>query len=321
MPVSTNVLPASGPSPGGGPSLLEAHALRRAGRRSARASAASASWSWISSAIFGPMPGVSSICSGVAASSASIERKRCGEVAAGDRRRPPRGRSRTARARTACSLGRAGSFVDSSLRATARRSPRAPRAARASGGRSPPRSSRGPAPAACATCFSPRPSMSIAPRETKCLSSCHWRSRADAVRAAGEDRALGLDRRRVAGRAARRAARRRRRGPRARRRAAPGETTCGITSPARRTMTSSPTRMSLRARSSSLCSVASFTVTPPTCTGSSTANGCRSPNLPTFHSMPCSVVTASSAGTSRRSPSAGRGRRRRAGAAARGRRP
>ena len=49
--------------------------------------------------------------------------------------------------------------------------------------------------------------------------------------------------------------------------------------------------MSLRATSSSLCSVASFTVTPPTCTGSSTANGCRSPNLPTFHSMPCSVVT------------------------------
>src|SRR5215218_8752303 len=25
------------------------------------------------------------------------------------------------------------------------------------------------------TCFSPTPSMSIAPRETKCLSSCHWR--------------------------------------------------------------------------------------------------------------------------------------------------
>ena len=86
-------------------------------------------------------------------------------------------------------------------------------------------------------------------------------------------------------------ARRPARGPRARRRAAPGETTCGMTSPARRTITSSPTRMSLRARSSSLCSVASFTVTPPTCTGSSTANGCRSPNLPTFHSMSCSVVT------------------------------
>ena len=42
--------------------------------------------------------------------------------------------------------------------------------------------------------------------------------------------------------------------------------------------------------SSSLWSVASLTVTPPTPTGSSTANGCRSPNLPTFHSMPLSTV-------------------------------
>ena len=50
--------------------------------------------------------------------------------------------------------------------------------------------------------------------------------------------------------------------------------------------------MSLRARSSSLCSVASFTVTPPTWTGSSTAKGWRSPNLPTFHCTSCSVVTA-----------------------------
>ena len=81
----------------------------------------------------------------------------------------------------------------------------------------------------------------------------------------------------------RRRPRRPARGPRARRRAAPGETTCGITSPARSTITSSPRRTSLRARSSSLCSVASLTVTPPTWTGSSTANGCRSPNLPTFH--------------------------------------
>jgi hypothetical protein len=34
----------------------------------------SASWSWMSWATIGPMPGVSAICSGVAASSASIER-------------------------------------------------------------------------------------------------------------------------------------------------------------------------------------------------------------------------------------------------------
>src|SRR3712207_7449014 len=42
---------------------------------------------------------------------------------------------------------------------------------------------------------------------------------------------------------------------------------------------------------SSLCSVASFTVTPPTATGSSSAKGCRSPYLPTFQEMACSVVT------------------------------
>ena len=71
-----------------------------------------------------------------------------------------------------------------------------------------------------------------------------------------------------------------------------GETTCGITSPARRTITSSPGRTSLRARSSSLCSVAALTVTPPTWTGSSAANGCRSPNLPTFQLIAFRRVTA-----------------------------
>ena len=44
--------------------------------------------------------------------------------------------------------------------------------------------------------------MSIAPRETKCLSSCQRRSGHCAVRALGEDLALDLDRRRVAERAA-----------------------------------------------------------------------------------------------------------------------
>src|SRR3712207_9042376 len=38
-------------------------------------------------------------------------------------------------------------------------------------------------------------------------------------------------------------------------------------------------------------SVASFTVTPPTWTGSSAANGCRSPYLPTFQKTLWSVVT------------------------------
>ena len=61
-----------------------------------------------------------------------------------------------------------------------------------------------------------------------------------------------------------------------------GATTCGITSPARITTTSSPGRTSLRARSSSLCRVAVETVTPPTWTGSSIAKGTRWPVRPTF---------------------------------------
>ena len=50
-----------------------------------------------------------------------------------------------------------------------------------------------------------------------------------------------------------------------------GRTIWGITSPARMTSTRSPSRMSLVAISSSLCSVALVTVTPLTCTGSSSA--------------------------------------------------
>ena len=71
-----------------------------------------------------------------------------------------------------------------------------------------------------------------------------------------------------------------------------GDTTCGITSPARITITSSPSRTSLRRRSSSLWSVASFTITPETCTGSSTANGTMWPVRPTFHATWFSVVVA-----------------------------
>src|SRR6188768_3643433 len=71
-----------------------------------------------------------------------------------------------------------------------------------------------------------------------------------------------------------------------------GDTTCGITSPARITITSSPSRTSLRSRSSSLWSVASFTITPETWTGSSEANGTMWPVRPTFHSTLFSVVVA-----------------------------
>ena len=112
------------------------------------------------------------------------------------------------------------------------------------------------------------------------------------------------------------------RGPGSRRRAARARRPAGSR---RRRAGRSPrrrSRMSLRARSSSLCSVAIFTVTPPTWTGSSAANGCRSPNLPTFHWI------SRTRGHRRRRrelprdrPARVAARRRRAAAGARGRRP
>ena len=60
-----------------------------------------------------------------------------------------------------------------------------------------------------------------------------------------------------------------------------GPTICGITSPARWTMTMSPSRICLRLMSSSLCSVARVTVTPPTSTGSISAHGLSAPVRPT----------------------------------------
>ncbi len=71
-----------------------------------------------------------------------------------------------------------------------------------------------------------------------------------------------------------------------------GPTTWGITSPARWTMTRSPSRMSLRLMSSSLCSVAWETVTPPTSTGSSCAQGLSAPVRPTRMWIFFSVVWA-----------------------------
>ncbi len=142
-----------------------------------------------------------------------------------------------------------------------------------------------------ATCFSPRPSMSIAPRETKCLSSCHWRPGQTGFGHFVKTPSAGLT---VAVAQTGHSAGGSGGGERSGRPTAPGagERTCGITSPARNTITSSPGRTSLRRRSSSLWSVASFTVTPPTATGSSSANGWRSPYLPTFQWTARSVVFA-----------------------------
>ena len=75
-----------------------------------------------------------------------------------------------------------------------------------------------------------------------------------------------------------------------------GATTSGITSPARRTTTVSPISTPLRTTSSALCSVAIEIVTPPTRTGSSTANGVTAPVRPTLTWMSRSLVVCSSAG-------------------------
>ncbi len=58
----------------------------------------------------------------------------------------------------------------------------------------------------------------------------------------------------------------------------------------------SPTWTSLRRTSSSLCSVALVTVTPPTNTGASRATGVSAPVRPTCTSMPSTSVAISSAG-------------------------
>ena len=73
-------------------------------------------------------------------------------------------------------------------------------------------------------------------------------------------------------------------------------TTSGITSPARRTITVSPTRTSSRATWSALCSVALVTVTPATCTGASRATGVAAPVRPIWISIASTVVVCSCAG-------------------------
>ena len=73
-------------------------------------------------------------------------------------------------------------------------------------------------------------------------------------------------------------------------------TTSGITSPALRTITVSPIWMSLRFNSSSLCSVALVTVTPPTNTAFRRATGVIAPVRPTCTVMSSTIVIASCAG-------------------------
>ena len=75
-----------------------------------------------------------------------------------------------------------------------------------------------------------------------------------------------------------------------------GPKTSGITSPALLTMTVSPGRTSFSLTWSELCNVAVETVTPPTKTGSSTANGVAEPAAPIETSISKSLVVCSSGG-------------------------
>jgi hypothetical protein len=71
-----------------------------------------------------------------------------------------------------------------------------------------------------------------------------------------------------------------------------GATTRGMTSPAFSMTTVSPSRRSLRAMSSALCSVAIEIVDPATNTGSSTAYGVFAPVRPTLTAIRRSFVCA-----------------------------
>ena len=139
-------------------------------------------------------------------------------------------------------------------------------------------------------CFSPSPSMSIAPLLTKCLTCWKdWPGQPERlgqiVKTASSGLTVGVPQAgHFFGGFGLRALRFLR--------GSFGETTCGITSPARITTTSSPSRTSLRARSSSLWRVAVVTVTPPTWTGSSIAKGTRWPVRPTFQTTFFIVVVA-----------------------------
>ena len=126
---------------------------------------------------------------------------------------------------------------------------------------------------------SPKPSMSIAPREAKCSMRAGHPGRAQSrLGQTVSALALGAHERTAAHRALGRepplGA-----GPSCAR-PSTGPTTSGITSPALRTMTVSPGRTSLASTWSSLCRVARPTVEPPTNTGSSTANGVARPVRP-----------------------------------------
>ena len=142
--------------------------------------------------------------------------------------------------------------------------------------------------------FSPKNSMSMAARPTKCsMRPLTWRGQpklTQKVAAAPSSRRSGwphTGQRRGNAHGAEPSGR------------AEGTdlTTSGITSPARRTITVSPGRTSLAATWSSLWRVAVVTVTPPTNTGARRAKGVAWPDGPIDTSMSSSSVDCSSGGS------------------------
>ena len=238
------------------------------------------------------MPFVSAICSVVADSIASIDRT--GQPDSWRSRRRSQGvRSRKAPAKTAAASTARSTPADCrrispcspASRATRRGAWRASRCPRGS------RTSPTPETAAPASRQARRCPSRPADEVLECWNRCP-----------GQPRLFGqivqsplLDGRRVAGRADRR-----RRGDSARpfflTASGVGPTTRGITSPARVMITSSPSRMSLVIRSTSLWSVACWTITPETLTGSITACGTSRPVRPTFQSIRNSSVFSSIGG-------------------------
>ena len=145
-----------------------------------------------------------------------------------------------------------------------------------------------------AASFSPKPSISIAPREAKCstVRATRGGQRRFGQRALGPSVTTGVSQ--TGQRSG--ASNGRSSSSRPSRAARTGPTTSGITSPARCTITSSPISRPFACTCSALCSVATLTRAPPTTTGSRTANGVSAPVRPTETWMSRSRVTACSAG-------------------------
>ncbi|MNV38796.1 hypothetical protein D3C71_1303590 [compost metagenome] len=146
----------------------------------------------------------------------------------------------------------------------------------------------------CSMILSPMPSTSNALRETKCFSAslrCAAQISPPVQRATASPSTLSTSEPHTGqccGNTTSRAS--------AGRRSVITPTTCGITSPARRTITVSPMRRPKRSISSALCSVALLTITPATSTGSRRATGVIAPVRPTWNSTSRTRVICSCAG-------------------------